>query len=293
MGETLDTDVVNHLFWARDIRGLSPETIRIRRAVLERLADTVRIPLRYAEAEHLLLWQQRTLPGKAAETRRAYIGHVSAFYTWLQRQRIITINPAEVLDRPRIGRGMPRPIAEDDLARAIREAGPKLRAMIVLTAYAGLRCMEVAGLRWMDLRNDGGGAWSLVVSGKGRRERVVPVGNYVITTLRDYSWGRRGPVFLGRDGRQISANTVSQAINHHYARLGIDATAHCGRHRYITVGVEDLGDVVLMQQMAGHQSLQTTQVYAAYSRTKAARLVAALDERAEAARGVPRPRPPA
>ena len=279
MQDALDTDVVNHLFWARDIRGLSPETIRIRRAVLERLADTIHIPLRYAEPEHLLHWQQRVLPGKAAETRRAYVNHVSAFYTWLQRQQVISSNPATVLDRPRTGRGMPRPIAEDDLARAIRAAGLKLRAMIVLTAYAGLRTMEVAALRWSDLRHDGEG-WSLLVSGKGRKERIVPVGEYVVRTIREYSWGRRGPVFLGRDGRQISANAVSQAINHHYARLGIDATAHCGRHRYITVGVEELGDVVLMQHMAGHESLQTTQVYAAYSRAKAARLVAALDERA-------------
>jgi site-specific recombinase XerC len=87
-------------------------------------------------------------------------------------------------------------------------------------------------------------------------------------------------VFLGRDGRQISANAVSQAVNGHYQRLRIDATAHSGRHRYISVGVEDLGDVVLMQHLAGHESLQTTQVYAAFSRAKAEKLVAALDERA-------------
>lgn len=284
MGHTLDTDVVNHLFWCRDIRGLSPSTIRIRRAVLERLADTIHIPLRYAEATHLQHWQQRVLPGKSAETRRAYTQHVTSFYTWLQRQRVITENPATGLDKPRVPRGLPRPIAEDDLARAIEAARPKLRAMIVLTSYAGLRAMEVAGLRWSDLRQDATG-WSLFVQGKGRKERIVPVGEYVVRTLREYSWGRRGPVFLGRDGRQITANAVSHAINGHYQRLRIPATAHAGRHRYITVGVEELGDVVLMQQMAGHESLQTTQVYAAFSRRKAAQLVEALDARAGLPKG--------
>jgi integrase/recombinase XerC len=280
MGDRLDTDLVNFLFWMRDVRGLSSSTIRIRRAVLERLSDTIRLPLRYAEATHLLHWQDRVLPGLSAQTRRSYIGHVTAFYRWLEKQGHISHNPALDLDRPRVPRGLPRPIGEEDLRRAIDEAGPKLRAMIVLTAYAGLRVMEVAALRWSDLRQDTHGGWSLLVQGKGRKERMVPVGEYVVRTIRDYSWGRRGPVFLGRDGRQITANGVSHAINDHYQRLGIASTAHAGRHRYITVGVEDLGDVVLMQHLAGHESLQTTQVYAAFSRAKAARLVAALDVRA-------------
>jgi len=280
VGTQLDTDVVNFLFWCRDIRGLSPATIRLRRTVLERLSDTVHVPLRFAEPIHLQHWQQMVLPGKAAETRRSYVNAVAAFYTWLVRQRIITENPATALDRPRTKKGLPRPIGEDDLARAISEAGPKLRAMIVLTAYAGCRAMEVAGLRWSDVRQEAAGGWSLFIQGKGRKERLVPVGDYVIETIRAYSWGRRGPVFIGRDGRQITPNAVSQAINYHYQRLRIDATAHSGRHRYISVGVEELGDVVLMQHMAGHESLQTTQVYAAFSRSKAAKLVQALDDRA-------------
>ena len=279
MGELLDTDIADHLFWCRDIRGLSPATIRVRRIVLDRLADTINLPLREAQVGHLQRWQQLVLPGKAAETKKAYVNHVSAFYTWALRQQIISDNPAALLTRPKVPKGLPHPISEADLERAIAAARPKVAAMIVLTAYAGLRCLEVAGLTWSDLRQTTQG-WSLYVRGKGRKERLIDVGEVVIRALRAHGWGRRGPVFFGRDSRQISPNSVSQIINGHYERLGIAATAHAGRHRYISVGVEELGDVVLMQHMAGHESLTTTQIYAAFSREKAARLIAVLDARA-------------
>ena len=109
---------------------------------------------------------------------------------------------------------------------------------------------------------------------------MVQVGEVVVKALRAHGWSRRGPVFYGRDSNQLTPNAVSQAINAHYARLGIPVTAHAGRHRYISVGVEELGDVSLMQHMAGHESLATTQIYAAFSGAKAQRLVAILDARA-------------
>ena len=136
-----------------------------------------------------------------------------------------------------------------------------------------------------------GDRWILFVRGKGRKERIVPVGEEVIRAIRGYRWASRGPVFLGRDGGQLTPNAVSQAINYHYAKLGIAATAHHGRHRYVSTGVEELGDVVLMQHLAGHESLATTQIYAAYSPAKAARLVAVLDERARARIPIPRTGP--
>lgn len=285
MGDLLDGDATEHLFWCRDVRNLSHQTIRIRRGVLDRLSDTIGIPLRDARIGHLQRWQQLTLPGKSAETKRAYISHVSAFYTWALRRGLVSENPAVLLDRPRVPKGLPHPISEEDLAVAIAAARPKLAAMITLTAYAGLRCMEVAGLHWSDVRQTDKG-WFLFVRGKGRKERLVPVGPTIIRALRAHGWARRGPVFFGRDGAQISANAVSQTINAHYARLGIAATAHHARHRYVSAGVEDLGDVVLMQHLAGHESLATTQIYAAFSRDKAALLVDALEVRASRSQGV-------
>lgn len=288
MGTLLDGDITEFLFWCRDVRDLSPNTIAMRRGVLERLSDTLGIPLRDARIGHLQRWQSLVLTGKAPETKRAYISHVSAFYTWAVRRGFLAENPAALLDRPKVPKGMPHPIGEDDLAAALAAARPKLAAMITLTADAGLRCCEVAALHWSDVQERERG-WVLFVRGKGRRERIVPVGQEVIRALRAYRWGRRGPVFLGRDGGQLTPNAVSAAINYHYTKLGIAATAHHGRHRYVSAGVEELGDVVLMQHLAGHESLATTQIYAAFSVNKAAHLVAALDARARSRTAAPAP----
>jgi site-specific recombinase XerD len=279
MGDLLDTDIVDHLFWARDLRGLSPETIRVRRIVLNRLHETIGRPLRDAQAGHLLNWERLVLPGKAPETKRAYIAHIHSFYVWAIKQGIVNLNPAEMLTRPKVPKGLPRPLAEDDLRLARKAAGPKLDAMITLTAYAGLRCMEVAGLHWSDIRRSPDG-WAIFVRGKGRKERLVHVGEVVIRAIRAYRWARTGPVFFGKDGGQITPNGVSHVINSHYARLGIQATAHAGRHYYISAGVEETGDVVLMQHLAGHESLSSTQIYAAFSQRKSLELVRALDARA-------------
>lgn len=289
MGQPLDTDVIEHLFWMRDVRDLSSNTISMRRGVLDRLRDTIGIPLREAQIGHLQRWQSLVLTGKAAETKRAYISHVSAFYGWLVRRGVIADNPAALLDRPKVPKGLPHPIAENDLALALANARPKLYAMIVLTADAGLRCCEIARLHYSDIQRRGD-RWILFIRGKGRRERIVPIGEEVIRAIRGYRWAARGPVFLGRDGGELTPNAVSQAINYHYAKLGIAATAHHGRHRYVSTGVEELGDVVLMQHLAGHESLATTQIYTAFSPEKAERLTAALDERARA-RNIPTPRP--
>lgn len=254
MGNLLDGDVTEFLFWCRDIRNLSPETIKMRRGVLDRLSDHLAFPLRRAQIGHLQQWQAQVLTGKSPETKRAYISHVAAFYAWALRTGLVTENPAALLDRPKVPKGLPHPISETDLALALQRATPKLAAMIMLTSDAGLRCMEVAGLHWSDVQQRDTG-WVLFVRGKGRKERIVPVGEEVIRALRAYRWARRGPVFLGRDGGQISANAVSSSINYHYNKLGIQATAHHGRHRYVSAGVEELGDVVLMQHLAGHESL--------------------------------------
>lgn len=290
MGHILDGDIIDYLFWCRDVRNLSEETIRVRRGVLDRLSDTLNMPLRDAQIGHLQRWQQFVLTGKAPETKKAYISHVSAFYAWAFRRGLVRENPAVLLDRPKVPKGLPHPISEVDLAQAIVAASPKLAAMITLTADAGLRCMEVAGLQWADIRHTDRG-WFLFVRGKGRKERLVPVGESVIETIRRYRWSRRGPVFLGREGGQITPNAVSQMINDHYERLGIQATAHHGRHRYVSVGVDDVGDVVLMQHLAGHESLATTQIYTAFSLDKAQQVIKALERRANRRRTSPMPRP--
>lgn len=175
-------------------------------------------------------------------------------------------------------RHLPRPISETDLTRAVTAArSPKLRAMLTLTAWGGLRCCEVAAIDWTDLRAESDGRTFLHVRGKGNRDRVVEIGRVVVSALRAHGVRRRGPVFIGRDGARLTARSVSSSINRHLKTLGIHGSAHCLRHRFATVAYELSRDLRVVQELLGHASPITTAGYARPSDQAAAQLVAALD----------------
>lgn len=294
MPERIDPDLVDYLHWARHLRGLSPNTLRTRIELLARLARFTPVPLREATAEHLTKFEKVAIAGRASETRRAYAVHIRSLYRWMLSAGVIDTDPSTGLTLPIIGKRLPRPISEDDLAIVEDAARPKLRAMIVLEAWAGLRCCEVAGMEWPDLYRDGDRGF-LHVHGKGARDRRVRVGVAVIEALQAYGVQKRGAAFLGYDGGQISANAVSRSINRHMRLLGIDATAHQLRHRYATVAYQLSKDLRMVQEQLGHGSAETTQNYTEPSEESAQAMVDALDRLAEnrRRRNIPAPRPPA
>lgn len=274
-----DLDLVDHLRWGHDLRGLADTTLRIRGAVLTRVYAFTGVPLRQLEPGHLLRFERTAIAGRMPETRRAYVAHIRSFYRWALDGGIVAVDPSIMLTTPVVPRHLPRPIDEADLARAIATARPKMRAMLVLCAYAGLRCCEVAGLDWTDLRRETAtGGFLTVRKGKGAKERTVEIGQVVIDALQAYGPKRRGPVFLGADGQRMAARSVSHNGNRHLARVGIDATMHQLRHRYATVAYQLSNDLRMVQEQLGHATPQTTAIYTRPSKQAAARMVAAMDD---------------
>lgn len=272
-----DQDITAHIDWARDLRGLKPATLTARAWVLNRLSACIDRPLRDAHIGHIQSWEQSVVAGLAPQSRRAYCGHVRSFYTWAVKTGIVTDDPSVMLTRPKIPKTLPRPITEADLQRAIDTPPPKLGAMLALMAYAGLRCLEVAQLSWSDVSVADGQTWIAVRNGKGGKDRIVPIGETVQRALRRHGTKQRGPVFLGRDGKQINANSVSQAVNYHLRKLGIPSTAHKLRARYATQAAAVV-DMALVAELCGWESLETARHYVKPDRERAARLVVALDE---------------
>lgn len=284
MTEQLDVDLVDYLHWARNLRGLSDNTLRTRLELLQRLARYTPVPLRAATSDHLAAFEQVAISGRAAETRHTYACHIRALYRWMLAAGLIDTDPSTKLTLPLVGKHLPRPVSEDDLAAALSAARPKLRAMITLEAWAGLRCCEVAGLEWGDLRRDRDDYGRLHVRGKGDKDRLVEIGATVIRALQAYGIQKRGPVFLGADGAQITPNAVSRTINRHLSRAGVDATAHQLRHRYATMAYRLSKDARMVQEQLGHASADTTAIYTLPSLESATQMVAAMD-----ALALPRP----
>lgn len=280
MGD-IDQDIAMHLHWAANLRGLRPNTLRTRRTVLTRLQSVIDRPLRDAHVGHLQAWEGQAVVGRSPESRRAYIGHVRAFYRWAIAAGIVKDDPTVMLTQPKIPKPLPRPIGEEDLRLAIDSASPKLAAMLTLMADAGLRCMEVAQLQWSDLEV-GDDAWLTVRDGKGGKDRIVPLGATVVMALRRYGWKQRGYMFLGHNARPIRASSVSVIANNHLARLNIPYTAHKLRARYATQAAK-VADLSTVAELLGWASLRTAQHYVKPDKGKAAAIVAALDKLAKAA----------
>jgi integrase/recombinase XerC len=222
-------------------------------------------------------FERMAIAGKSPETRRAYVCHVRAFYRWALKRELVRYDPSEILTLPSIPRHLPRPILEDDLAAALHGARPKIRAMFVLAAFAGLRCIEIAQLDWSDFRREQDGTSFVVVRGKGDKERTVEVGETVIKALQAYGVRRRGAMFLGQNGDRIDARSVSSSCNRFLKRAGIEATMHQLRHRYGTVAYQISRDLRMVQEQMGHASPQTTAGYTRPSAESAARMVRAMD----------------
>lgn len=284
-----DADLLDFAFWAEHVRGHARNTVRTRLDFLHRLSEFVGIPLRDVEPHHLLKFERVAIAGKAPESRRSYTCHIRSFYRWAKATGIVQYDPSEVLTIPQVPQHLPRPIGEDYLAVALAAARPKMRAMLTLAAYAGLRCCEIAALQFQDICREEDGTTYVRVQGKGAKERRVEIGQTVIEALQAHGMKRRGPVFIGQDGRQMGAKSVSASGNRFLELNGIPATMHQLRHRYGSISYQLSHDLRLIQDMLGHASPQTTAGYVQTSADASAKLVRALDAHA-ARRQLPTPR---
>jgi integrase len=248
-------------------RNHSPQTIRQWRWLLRKLAETHprRSPWKLT-TEDLWRWygEQSTW---TASTRKNARSAARSFYGWAKEADRIKRDPSAELPGVRIRPGIPRPAAETTIESALSGATDKIRLMILLGAKAGLRCAEIASLRWADIGDD------LIVRGKGERDRVIPV-NVEIGRALAAEWTRRlrgehgsgfrypGDglvwVFPGQGGTHMSPRWVSQELS---KALGAGGTAHMLRHRAAMQALEGTGNLAAVQDLLGHASPNTTRVY--------------------------------
>lgn len=199
----------------------------------------------------------------SAGTARNYLVALRGFYRWLRRDGVVDVDPTELVDRPGVPHRLPRPATERDIARLLAGADVDLRAIVALMACCGLRCIECSRLDWGDVDLSAG---TVIVNGKGSRERLIDMSDDVAAALRAVavSGGRRhGAVFVGPTGRRLSPARVSQRIARAAAARGLSVRAHQLRHRCATVALAYCGDLLAVRDLLGHASVSTTQIYTA------------------------------
>lgn len=194
----------------------------------------------------------------ARETRRSVRTSVRGFYGWAVRAGHVEGNPADVLPAVTPGPARPRPAPEIVYREALGRAGGDDRSVLILrlAAEAGLRRAEIAGISSGDVVADLLGS-SLLVHGKGGRQRVVPLSADLTRLL-----AARGPgwAFPGDDGGHLSPRWVGKLATR---LLPGDWTLHTLRHRFATRAYGQDRDVLAVQTLLGHASPVTTRRYVA------------------------------
>ncbi len=179
------------------------------------------------------------------------------FYKWAHGVGLAAEWVADRLDPVTVPMGLPRPAPETVVAQAKR-SGTRVRLMAMLAAHGGLRVGEISRVHRRDLRED-----LLMVHGKGRRERVVPIAHDEL--LRELNrltgWAFPNP----QTGQPLTPGTVSKLLSDAMPR---GWTAHTLRHRYATAAYDGTGDLLAVAELLGHSQVNTTQVYVKVSANK-------------------------
>ena len=213
----------------------------------------------------------------SANTQARVISGIKAFFRYMMLEEIVSTDPTTLLEAPKLKRALPSHLSIeeiDELFAAIDHSKPegvRNRAMLETMYSCGLRVSELTGLQLSNLYMDVG---FLRVVGKGNKERLVPIGGEAIKHIKLYKEhtrshlqvikkGSEDILFLNRRGGQLSRVMVFMILKDLVAKCGIKKNIHPHtlRHSFATHLVEAGADLRAVQEMLGHKSITTTEIY--------------------------------
>jgi integrase/recombinase XerD len=225
------------------------------------------------------LYHLRKADGKPLSFRAQHsrLIPVRGYFKWLTRQNVLLSNPASELELPRLEHRLPKHVLSVDEAERVlaqpdlREPlGVRDRAILETLYSTGIRRVEVIGLSLYALDAERGTL--LIRQGKGKKDRMVPIGERAIRWLEKYLYEVRpelvvgpdeGTLFLTNVGESFTPNRLTQLVRHYIdaAELGKRGSCHLFRHTMATLMLEHGADIRYIQEMLGHVDLSTTQIY--------------------------------
>lgn len=214
--------------------------------------------------------------GMSARTQARVISGLRGFFKYLFLENVITADPSEMIESPRLGRKLPDTLAVEEINRLIatidlsKPEGERNKAMLETLYGCGLRVSELVNLRISNLFFRDG---FVRVIGKGDKERLVPIGSVAQKQISIYLdsvrphvpvvRGNEDILFLNRRGSKLSRVMVFNIIKETAVKAGIRKriSPHTFRHSFATHLVEGGADLRAVQEMLGHESITTTEIY--------------------------------
>lgn len=209
-----------------------------------------------------------------SRTQARILSSLRSFFGWLQIDGVIAENPCDGIDTPKIGRYLPSVLSVDevnDIMNSVDQSkwgGVRDRAILELLYGCGLRVSEVSDVRISNVYLQ---EKFVRIVGKGNKERVVPMGDPAAEAVTAYLAVRPEPadadsediLFLNRSGRQLSRISVFNMVKKQAMLAGItkEISPHTFRHSFATHLIEGGADLRVVQEMLGHESILTTEIY--------------------------------
>jgi integrase/recombinase XerC len=244
------TSLAEYFGTERDVAALTPQELRT-----------------YVAALHEAGYAKTSVARRLASLR--------SFFKFAQREGLVTTNPAKPLRNPRPDRKLPHFLTTTDIGKLL-EAPPndgafglRDRAILETMYSAGLRVSETVGINDDDLDYDQG---IVRIRGKGRKERFGHLGTHAIRALQKWQKvrvlspkeaGRKAPVFTNKFGKRLTTRSVGRLLEKYLKQSGLDlrTTPHTLRHSFATHLLDNGADIRSVQELLGHKSLVTTQIY--------------------------------
>lgn len=273
-------------------RRLTPKTIdayeRDSRQFLIFLTQHLGAPAEVSHLQDLKITDLRSFlasrrgSGSGARSLARNLAGIRSFFAYLRKQQIVDVTAANALTTPKQPKSLPRPVGSADATTMLEESldpdieseawvGARDAAVLSLLYGCGLRISEALGLslKNMDALQTG----LMNITGKGGRERMVPVLPVVIDAVHRYTAlcpfviaaaaNPQAPLFYGVRGKRLNPRIVQKSVENLRVRLGLpsSATPHALRHAFATHLLAGGGDLRTIQELLGHASLSTTQIY--------------------------------
>ena len=214
--------------------------------------------------------------GISPHTQSRIISGIKSFFGYLVLEEKILVNPTELLESPKLNKKLPDTLNFEDIDKMFLSIemnsfeGARNRAILETLYSCGLRVSELINLNFQNLFLDIG---FIKVIGKGLKERLVPIGSQAIKYINLYNenyrknmsvkMGNEGYLFLNRRGSKISRNMIFIIVKNISINLNFkkNVSPHTFRHSFATHMIEGGADLRAVQEMLGHESITTTEIY--------------------------------
>lgn len=269
-----DALLSDYSYWLKVERAMSPNTVASYCGDVEAFFQWLdgRDPLDASSDDVVEWFSSRPLVSKRSQARE--LSSLRSFYTWAVLEGRVSDNPCDRVDSPKLGRYLPEVLSVEEVEAILDSVdlsspkGVRDRAILEILYGCGLRVSELVGLRIPDLFLKEG---YVRVVGKGNKQRLVPMGDLAVEAVENWLTLRPGPsspsaselVFLNKSGGALSRVSVFKMVKDQALAAGVskDISPHTFRHSFATHLVENGADLRAVQEMLGHESILTTEIY--------------------------------